>query len=426
MNGPVPAAPSWRNHLGRVGTRTPVIALALAVLLGVFIVTRLRLVASRNGMFYAGSDFVVGADFIVFYSAGSIVAAGDGHELYDPARRLREQRAILGRDRGLSIFPYPAFVAVPYALVSRLPFATACMVAVGTMLGVSLAAVLLLRPVSPTVRAHPLLVALAVLDSEPLNAALLGGQTVPFTLLCFAGLYAGLQRQRAVAAGAWLGRLCYKPQMAMLIVPLLRRQRRWREPGAACLVLAVLTLMGAAVAGIDWPWKFCELTTGAYHQTNSLLADGDRAISPRQLLTYLAGLGFGGGAQVLAGTVLVMAVVLLWRLGHGADASASRFAAVFAAAVAATLVVSRHALFYEGGSARPAADHPARCLERGADRSEPPASAACCSRRLCVAAGANARRHAAAAPAAAGGCAGAPGRRPLRERRHSQDAGGRA
>jgi hypothetical protein len=323
----------------RTGSLTPVrlITAGLALLFVVYVAAQVKLVASRDGMFYPGTQIVVGGDFLVFYTAGRIVAAGDSRDLYDPARQLREQHEILGRDRGLAIFPYPAFVAAPYALIARLPFASAYAIAVIAMMAATLVAILLLRQVSPLVRAHPWLIGLAVLDSQPFNAALFGGQTVAFTLMCFAGVYSGLRRDRPVAAGAWLGLLCYKPQMALLIGVLLVLQARWRVLAVAALVVCAMALVGVAVAGIDWPLRFLSLTTGSYYQENCFVGDGDRTISLPQLLTYLFGRGLTGGPNILTGVLFLATAGVLGWLCRNAEAASSRFSLLFAAVLAATL-----------------------------------------------------------------------------------------
>src|ERR1700730_8408823 len=122
---------SWCTSARRFGERNParLVGLGLAALLGAMLLAQVALVVDRDGMFYSGTDRPVGADFLVFYAAGRILAAGAGAELYSPARQLEEQREILGRDRGVAIFPYPAFVALPYALLSGTSLPVAYLVA---------------------------------------------------------------------------------------------------------------------------------------------------------------------------------------------------------------------------------------------------------------------------------------------------------
>ncbi len=324
------------------------VALVLAALLASFLVAQVRLVVQRDGAFYSGTDVPVGADFLVFYTGGRIVAAGDGASLYDPARQIEEQRVVLGRERGLAIFPYPAFVAAPYALLSGLPLAVAYGVAAAAMMAAAGLAVWMLRKVSPTVREQPLLAFLAVMISEPFNTALLGGQTVAFTLLCFAGTYTALRQERRLAAGIWLGLLCYKPQMAFLLVLMLLLRRRWRELAVAAVVVVGLAALGAAVAGPEWPARFWALTTGDFYQDNALAADGFRSISLPALFAHLAGRHSLVATLItaLACVAIVAVLAAVWRY---AEPRSESFPLQFAAVIGATLLVSPHALFYEAG-----------------------------------------------------------------------------
>jgi alpha-1,2-mannosyltransferase len=320
---------------------------AMAALLAVIAAAQIELVAHRDGMFYADRDVPVGADFLAFYAAGRIVAAGDGHNLYQPERQAKEQREILGRDRGLAAFPYPAFVALPYAMLAKLSLPWAYALTTLVMIAATVSAVLLLRNVSPTVRDQPALVTLLVLASQPFNAALLGGQTVALTFLCFAGLYSGLRREHPFQAGAWLGLLLYKPQMAAVVLLLLVYRCRWRPLAAAGLTAAVLMLLGAAVAGIEWPRSFWQMAAGDFYRINVLVADGVRNISLPGVVAHLAGEGTAWNAAV-ALLCLGIAMLLLgvWR---DCDPAGNRFSLQFAAAVVGTLLISPHALFYEAG-----------------------------------------------------------------------------
>jgi hypothetical protein len=324
------------------------LGIALAALLAATLALQVQLLATRDGMFYAGGDVAVGGDFIVFYAAGRIADAGNGPALYDPARQMAEQRAILGRERGLAIFPYPAFVAAPYALLSRLTLPFAFVVATALMVVATIGAILLLRRVSPSVRAHPWLAFLAAVNSQPYSIALLGGQTVAFTLVCLAGAYAGLRRERPAEAGIWLGLLSYKPQMTAVLLLLLVYRRQWRVLAIAGLTIVVLTVLGMAVAGVDWPLKFWTLTTSNYYRDNAQWTDGLVSISLPGLIAHLAG-GNGLWSTATAAVLclgIVAALLWLWR---DADPAADRFPLQFAAAVAVTLLISPHALFYEAG-----------------------------------------------------------------------------
>lgn len=322
------------------------LTVCLGAVLLISVVAQGRLVIDREGAFYPGGEVPVGADFLVFYAAGRIVADGDGDRLYDPARQSSEQVEVLGRDRGLAIFPYPAFVALPYAALAGLPLAWAYVVATVAMFAATVGAVWVLRGVSPTVSARPILVGLAILVSQPFNIAWLGGQTVAFSLLCLTGVYSGWRRDREVFLGVWLGLLLYKPQLAFVAVALLLWHRRWRALCVAGAVGAALVAAGMVAAGPAWPRNFLRLTSGHYYRDNAIATDGVRSISIPAVVRYLTGTD-ATWSTLLAALLCLGVLGVLFRYARGADPHDTDFPLVFGAAVAATVLVSPHALFYE-------------------------------------------------------------------------------
>lgn len=324
------------------------ITIGVGVILLAFLVAQARLVANHEGTFYPGGETPVGADLLVFYGAGRIVADGDGADLYEPSRQLAEQVEVLGVDRGLAIFPYPAFVAVPYAALAQLSLPAAYGVTTLAMLLATIVSLAMLRGVSPIVRARPVLVGMVMLISQPFNLALLGGQTVAFSFLCLTGVYVGLRKERDLFLGVWLGLLLYKPQLAALPLLIVLWQRRWRALSVAGGIGVVLYGVGAWAAGIAWPRRFVELATGDYYRENAIVVDGVRSISIPSVTRYLTGSDrLWSNALALLLCLAVLGVVArYWRAISVTD---EQFPIVFGGTVAAMILVSPHALFYEAG-----------------------------------------------------------------------------
>ncbi len=321
--------------------------LAVIVVFCITLGAQIRAVWLHEGAFYAGGEVPLGGDLLAFYSAGLIVAEGDGEHLYDLDRQIAAQKQAIGDSGfdGLLPFAYPAFVAAPYALLARLPLIPAYLVVTPLMLAAVVAAVALLRPVSPTVRARPVLVTLAALASQPLAAATLGGQTVGFSLLCCAGTYAALRRDRAVTAGVRLGLLLYKPPLAVPLLALLLCRRQWRTVAVAGAVGLALFLVGVAVAGVAWPWRFLDLAGGTF-------AEGDAAANGMNMISLLgvaeqvfgAGSSWAWGTAGVLGLGVLVVVIQAWR---GARADGHTFPLLFGLVIAGVLLLSPHALFYE-------------------------------------------------------------------------------
>jgi hypothetical protein len=216
------------------------------------------------------------------------------------------------------------------------------------MLAATIGSLAMLRTVSPTVRARPILVGMTVLISQPFNTALLGGQTVAFSLLCLTGVYVGFRRERNLFLGFWLGLLLYKPQLAALPLLIVLWQRRWQALSVTAGMGIALYAIGAWAAGLEWPRRFLELATGDYYRDNAIIADGVQSISIPSVTRYLTGsdhLWSNALAFILCLAVLAV-VAPYWRTMRTTDA---QFPILFGGTVAATILVSPHALFYEAG-----------------------------------------------------------------------------
>jgi len=321
--------------------------LALGIIVFVTFAAQIREVANHEGAFYRGGDVPVGSDFFVFYSAGQIAASGDGDQLYDLDRQRSEQARTLETDAfdGFLPFAYPAFVAVPYSLLAQVPFLWAYAISTLILLMATGATVWRLRSCSPTVSNQPLLVALAVFASQPLTATNFGGLATAFSLLCFAGFYALMRRGHQAIAGVWLGLLFYKPQLVLPMLLLILWRRQWRVAGIASLVGFALGLLGVVIAGPNWPRNFLDLARGEFY-TNEAQASGDRMISLLGCAEQIFGLKSVWAHLIagLFGAVLVGLLLIAWR---NARPAGSQFPLQFGLAIAVTLIVSPHALFYE-------------------------------------------------------------------------------
>ena len=72
-----------------------------------------------------------GADFTAFYTGWTIVAQGDGPNMYDPRVQAEVQQRILGGrtfDAGLNPFNNPPHLVLPFVPLSVLPLGTAYLV----------------------------------------------------------------------------------------------------------------------------------------------------------------------------------------------------------------------------------------------------------------------------------------------------------
>src|SRR5262245_57339867 len=98
------------------------LVVVFAVLMAVYLGGQLDSVVNRGDGLMEDNGLPVGTDFAVFYAAGRMVAEGDGDHLYDAARIRSEFSTFLNTDKYYMAFPYPVWVALPYAALAQLPY----------------------------------------------------------------------------------------------------------------------------------------------------------------------------------------------------------------------------------------------------------------------------------------------------------------
>jgi hypothetical protein len=300
----------------------------------------------------------LGRDFLVFYAAGRMVREGDGARLYDPRAQSAMQDSVLapGRREGMGYFTNPAPLAAAYTPLASLPYRTAFLFHTGLMALLVVAGVRALRGVMPGLAPHWGLAALLGLLWFPLLNAVTGGQNTASSFALLAVAYTGTVRRMPSVAGAALGLLLYKPQLALPLLGLLLLRREYRTGSAAAVTTLAAYAAGAFAAGYDWPARM--LRALRFFHREERLANGQWLISIPESLDYALARPFEGsaaGASVAAavhalGWVLVLAavmwLVLLWRR---ADPAREDFGLYWALAVAATPLVSPHTQHYEAG-----------------------------------------------------------------------------
>ena len=193
------------------------------------------------------------SDFTINYSAGALVREGHLAAPYDQAalgemmRRVAPDGAI---DPRLP-FSLPLAAALPYALLSLLPFEVAFRLFQLLSAALVLLAVLLLRRVAPTV---PSLAAiLGLLAAVPTWGTLTEGQPTAWLFLGAAmALLALRSDSRALAAGAGM-LLAVKPQYLPAYLAILFAARRWGSLLAAALGggLLLLSPLAGGLAGLS-------------------------------------------------------------------------------------------------------------------------------------------------------------------------------
>jgi hypothetical protein len=185
--------------------------------------------------YWANHFWLFKSDFVSFWAAGRLALAGQPILAYDMAAHHAAEQAA-GHVRGLVPFPYPPpFLAIvtPFAIV---PFGPSYFLWVGATAGLYLWSTRRMTAL-PFAAAMP-----------PAYVNLLSGQTGFF----FGGIFiAGISLVEAAPwfAGAILGLMVLKPQLALLLPVAMLAGRHWRVIGGAILSASALLLLALALFG---------------------------------------------------------------------------------------------------------------------------------------------------------------------------------
>lgn len=195
-------------------------------------------VASHGGLDPRGEP--IGTDFVSFWTAARLAAAGAPASAYDPTAHQAAQHAAFGADFGWYAFFYPPiFLAfcLPLALA---PYFVALALWLGATGGAYVATVR--RLLDRRAGWLPIL-------AFPGAFTTIGhGQNAFLTTSLF-GFGVSLLASRPLLAGACFGALSYKPQLAFVLPLGLAVARRWRALGAMAATAAALALLSYLLFG---------------------------------------------------------------------------------------------------------------------------------------------------------------------------------
>jgi len=220
---------------------------------------------------YLGDNFH--NDFTFYYAAARLGLAHGWSHLYD-LRLQQEQLDAIGSHITIAqlaryVSPPPlAWLVTPLTL---LPYQVAYWLWSALLVGALVLAWHLAAPGSGRARVIFLVAAIGWL---PIIYGLQLGQPALFVAAGVAACYALLKRGRDVEAGAVLGVLVLKPQLALLVPVVLLVSGRWRAFASSVVVLAVITAASVAVLGpsgvTDYVDRLNFATTIAENQAQTL------------------------------------------------------------------------------------------------------------------------------------------------------------
>lgn len=293
------------------------------------------------GVDAAGAARPWGGDYPAFQTAGLIALDGRYDLLYDFEAQDSYQQGM--PREGLLPYLYPPFVAAMYAPLALLPYRASYALFTLLSLAALAAAVLVMKPLSATIRADPWRALALVLFFYPMLRGTFGGQNTSISLLILCGAWRLFHEDRQLLAGLVLGLLAYKPQLLVPIAGVVFLTGRYRATLGTAITTALLLVVSGLLAGWDWPITW----------VNALrpYANADRQFNE------FASVALGQITDLFGwekGWVLLSGLLSLWVAWVAVRKGKVDFPVVLAIAITSSLLIPPHAMFYDLGIVLPA------------------------------------------------------------------------
>lgn len=288
-------------------------------------------------------------DFTIYYTAGTMVRQGMGHQLYDDRTQFEVQKQFapqVATRLGALPFNHPPFEALLFVPITWLSYRAAYLLWTLVNLGMLAVLLTLLRPYVPVMTAWSVPAWAGVsLAFFPIFFALLQGQDAILLMFLYGLTFVSLRKERLFSAGAWLACGLFKFHLVLPFLFLLLIQQKTFQRSRKILLgfASVGALLGAisiAAVGLQQMIAYPRYVLGL----EATMARG--AIMPsdmpnlRGALYLLASNVRFFGVLVVAFSALLFLVAV--RNSRSRDGQPTDLQ--FAMAVFAAVLVSYHAL----------------------------------------------------------------------------------
>ena len=288
------------------------------------------------------ADHARGRDFVNLWTAGRLIGEGRALQVFDPPSFMAAHHRLFDPRLPLHFWSYPPpalLLAAPFALAPGYFAALAAWTGFGLVAMLPAARTALARPGGGTDRTEAWLLMLC-----PAAAANLGlGQNGAVTAALLLGGLALLDR-RPRAAGALMGLLAFKPQIALLLPVMVVAGGRWRTMWAAAATAAALLALSTAVFGLE-SWR--AFLAGSLPLQGQMLRFGHGPFMSMMPSAYMAARLLGASwteAALTQAPFTLLGGVLVWRAWRTPGADAAERAAVLGVA---TFIASPQAFNYD-------------------------------------------------------------------------------
>ncbi|MEN6570983.1 MAG: glycosyltransferase family 87 protein [Anaerolineaceae bacterium] len=295
-----------------------------------------------------------GGDYLAFWSTGKLADEQGFSAIHNVADLQTIQVQVLeslgfprnGIEAVYIALPAPFFsiFMLPFKFLSRMDIQTSFLIwTIFNILVLVGYLAFFLREVSPKSGTRSrMLVLLLLLVSFPVFDNLVNGQLNVLLLLCCGEFIRNASKKNPFPAGLWLGGMLLKPQVLILILPVLLLQRHWKVIWG--FIVASLAVVGIStlLSGIEGMTAYARLLTG-WGQGNSVTAP-EAMVNWRMIAAYAnTSLGSPAGWIIAATGVLLTLTALVIVLRRRTQFGSPEWGAAMLAVMAATLAVTWHA-----------------------------------------------------------------------------------
>ena len=288
----------------------------------------------------------VGVDYCAYWSAGRVATAYGHQSVYDTQVLYQVERSILPAQadpatNGKILVPYLPLFILPFqflALIPPLPGFVA-------WISINLALFLLyMRNFTRrgNLRALPLPTMLMILASPPVFENLWSGQLSVWLMLCAGEFLRALVDRKPLRAGLWLGGFMLKPQLLVLVVPILLLHRSFRVLAGLAICSLLVGLSSLALVGPEGLHRMLAMWWQAYAagQANSSI---EGMMNFRMLGFHMAAVLTPWIAWGLAATgMLAVAALAMQRWRRPFDPAQTAVGAAMLGILAATTMTAWH------------------------------------------------------------------------------------
>lgn len=277
---------------------------------------------------------VILPDFTMMYTAGKLVEQGRWNEVYDVTSFAHAYTHVAGYQAqvGSAVFPYPPPTGLVLSIVSRLNLASATILwTLLSLAAVSVGTRLITRSWWPL----PL-----VLLSMPALLAIRLGQNTAFSLLVLAVGLLLIRKDHPLAAGAILGLLILKPQLALGLVLwwVVSPKRLSREALGAAISAGGILVMSLIIAPDGWRTYLSSLSDLV--NPPGIIPAG--SFSLMDFTRFLIGSGTTANVITFTGTVFLLVVFAIMLRRFRASPRLG-----FGVALLASVLLSPHMVSYD-------------------------------------------------------------------------------